>query len=275
MNDRLRFFEALKERFGESFSEIGAPERLERLVDLADHRTQRTFLDKKISLEAIRMLCACALSAPSKSDLQQSDIVIIADPDLRKRIADLMPNMPWIGKAPAFVIVCMDGSRLLEISKLRGKPFPNDHLDLFFNAATDAAIVLAWLQASVDLCGWGGCPVSEIRNHAPIVSQWLQLPDRVIPYAGFCFGIPDRAPSLTPRLPLSTTVHMNTFNDASFHSDLIKYDARRRSYSRQRDPDKWGISDPYGWSEDKARQYAVPLRDDFGSFVRSKNFKLT
>ena len=30
-----------------------------------------------------------------------------------------------------------------EISKMRGKPFPNDHLDQFFNAAVDAGIVLA------------------------------------------------------------------------------------------------------------------------------------
>ena len=30
----------------------------------------------------------------------------------------------------------------------------------------------------------------------------------------------------------------------------------------------------YGWSEDKARQYAEPLRADFGAFVRKKGFNL-
>jgi nitroreductase/FMN reductase [NAD(P)H] len=30
----------------------------------------------------------------------------------------------------------------------------------------------------------------------------------------------------------------------------------------------------YGWSEDKARQYGVPQRTDFGAFVRGKGFKL-
>jgi len=30
----------------------------------------------------------------------------------------------------------------------------------------------------------------------------------------------------------------------------------------------------YGWSEDKARQYGVPQRADFGAFVRSKGFGL-
>jgi nitroreductase/FMN reductase [NAD(P)H] len=30
----------------------------------------------------------------------------------------------------------------------------------------------------------------------------------------------------------------------------------------------------YGWSEDKARQYAVPERADFGAYVRARGFRL-
>ena len=55
------------------------------------------------------------------------------------------------------------------------------------------------------------------------------------------------------------------------------YDRRRavtRPYRNQRDTGRFGRSEPYGWSEDKARQYAVPLRTDFGAFVRAKNFNL-
>ena len=40
------------------------------------------------------------------------------------------------------------------------------------------------------------------------------------------------------------------------------------------DPARWGEARVYGWSEDKARQYAVPLRADFGAFVRAKGFNL-
>ncbi|HSJ39753.1 MAG TPA: NADPH-dependent oxidoreductase, partial [Xanthobacteraceae bacterium] len=55
------------------------------------------------------------------------------------------------------------------------------------------------------------------------------------------------------------------------------YDRRRattRPYRNQRDTDRFGRSEFYGWSEDTARQYAVSLRGDFGAFVRSKNFNL-
>ena len=39
-------------------------------------------------------------------------------------------------------------------------------------------------------------------------------------------------------------------------------------------PGRWGEAACYGWSEDKARQYAEPLRADFGAFVRAKGFRL-
>ena len=43
---------------------------------------------------------------------------------------------------------------------------------------------------------------------------------------------------------------------------------------RQRDADRFGRADFYGWSEDKARQVAVNECGDFGAFVRSKRFRL-
>ena len=33
---------------------------------------------------------------------------------------------------------------------------------------------------------------------------------------------------------------------------------------------EFGAADFYGWSEDKARQYGVPERTDFGAFIREK-----
>jgi nitroreductase/FMN reductase [NAD(P)H] len=42
----------------------------------------------------------------------------------------------------------------------------------------------------------------------------------------------------------------------------------------QRAPEVFGTAEFYGWSEDKARQYAVPQRADFGAFVRAQGFHL-
>ena len=67
------------------------------------------------------------------------------------------------------------------------------------------------------------------------------------------------------------------YRERDLAGELDAYDRRRaalRPYRRQRDPKRWGEAALYGWSEDKARQYAEPTRTDFGNFVRSKGFRL-
>jgi nitroreductase/FMN reductase [NAD(P)H] len=46
-------------------------------------------------------------------------------------------------------------------------------------------------------------------------------------------------------------------------------------YAAQRHAERFGEAADYGWSEDKARQYSVPERADFGAFVRGKRFDLS
>jgi nitroreductase/FMN reductase [NAD(P)H] len=268
---------SLAERFGERFSVDPKLEGLDELARISGHRVHRRFLPRAVEPALLRLLCACALSAPSKSDLQQGDILVVRDRDKQRAIAALIPDMPWIADAPVFLIFLADGSRLPQIARLRDKPFPNDHLDLFFNAVVDGAIVLTTFMRAAAAVGLGSCPISAIRDRADVVSELLALPERVVPVAGLCVGWPAEAGGITPRLGLDTTLHEDRYRAGDLARELDAYDRRRereRPYRRQRDPERWGKADPYGWSEDKARQYAEPLRADFGAFVRGKGFRL-
>ncbi len=268
---------ALSERFGESPAiDPGLP-GLNVLADIAGHRSHRRYLPRPIEPELLRLLCACALSAPSKSDLQQCDIVIVSDMAIRQAIVATIPDMPWIMDAPAFLIFAANGARLPALAKLRGKPFPNDHLDQFFNAAVDAGIVLATFMRAAAAVGLGCCPISAVRDHPHTVSDLLRMPARVIPVAGLCVGWPAQAGEITPRLSLGTTIVENSYGARDLAAELDASDRRRaklRPYRRQRNIERWGEAPFYGWSEDKARQYAEPTRTDFGAFVRGKGFCL-
>jgi nitroreductase/FMN reductase [NAD(P)H] len=79
------------------------------------------------------------------------------------------------------------------------------------------------------------------------------------------------------RLPLSATVHRDRYADCT-RAVVVAYDRRRNAvfpYRSQRNVAEFGASDTYGWSEDKARQYARPERADFGAFIRRKGFNLS
>lgn len=268
---------ALAERFGESFRVDPAMSGLDELARIAAQRSHRRFLPRAVEPDLVRLLCACALSAPSKSDLQQADILVVRDHDKQQAIAALIPDMPWIAQAPVLLLFLADASRLPRIAQLRGKPFPNDHLDLFFNAVADAAIVLGTFLRAAAAVGLGCCPISAIRDHPAAIAELLALPERVVPLAGLALGWPAEPGAITPRLDLELTLHEDSYRVGDLTTRLDAYDRRRagtRPYARQRDTARWGEAAFYGWSEDKARQYAEPLRSDFGAFVRQQGFRL-
>lgn len=269
--------DALSQRFGENFEIDPQLAGLPELASIAAHRVQRRYSARPIEPNLLRLLCACALSAPSKSDLQQADVLIVRDATKRKVIVDLLPEMPWIDQAPVFLVFLANGRRVPALFKLRDRPFPNDHFDLLFNASVDAAIVLTNFIRAAEASGLGCCPISVIRDHAAKISAMLELPDKVIPVAGLCVGWPVEESGISARLPLSLTVHEDRFNDGDLAGQVENYDRRRhaqRPYRNQRDEARFGRAEFYGWSEDKARQYAVPQRSDFGAFVRAKGFHL-
>src|ERR1700686_1409765 len=95
---------ALAERFGEDIAIHPTLPGLSELAQIAGHRSHRRYLPRAIAPDLLRLLCGCALSAPSKSDLQQCDIVIVTDKTIRAGIVATIPDMPWVMDAPAFLV---------------------------------------------------------------------------------------------------------------------------------------------------------------------------
>jgi len=275
MLDKL--MDALKARFGTAPALEDAPRNADVLAEMANRRVIRRYTDRPVDPALLETLCAVALSAPSKSDLQQADIVIVADKGQREKLEALLPDNPWVKAAPVFLVFCGNNRRHRLLFEWRNRPFVNDYLDPFFNASVDAGIVLATFIAAADRVGLGTCPISAIRNHAQQVSDILSLPAHVFPVAALGAGWPSFAGVMSPRLGLDVTIHRDRYDESGLKEKIAAYDERREAvqpYRTQRYTEKFGQSAEYGWSEDKARQYSVPERADFGAFVRRKGFKL-
>jgi len=269
--------EALDHRFGDFPHAVDARlEGSEFLRGLASRGVCRRFRDEPVPRELIDTLAALALAAPTKSDLQQRDILVIEDKAIRARIDTLLADQDWIPKAPHFLVFLGNNRRQRQIHDWTGIPFANDHLDAFFNASVDAGIVLSSFVLAAEAVGLGCCPVSVIRNHAQEVSELLGLPGHVFPVAGLGFGWPQAPSHISLRLPLASTLHRDRYREST-RETVSGYDHRRNGvfpYRQQRNVARFGTSDSYGWSEDKARQYGEPERADFGQFVNARGFKL-
>jgi nitroreductase/FMN reductase [NAD(P)H] len=271
--------EALRLRFGPGTPAVpDVLTKAELPKALANRRSHRRFKSDPVEPELIHSLCALALCAPTKSDLQQRDIVIMEDPGQRARLHELIPGNDWTLSAPAFLVFCADNRRQRLIHQWREPDFANDHLDAFFNASVDAGIVLATFVLAAESVGLGCCPISAIRNEAARVSELLDLPDHVFPIAGLALGWPSQEHEISLRLPLETTVYSDRYSEENLRENIAAYDARREAhqpFGKQKHTEDFGEAERYGWSEDKARQYSRPQRTDFGNFIRAKGFNLS
>lgn len=268
--------DVLAHRFGDFTAEDATAEACPPLMALARRGVVRRFKPEPLAPALLDTLCALALSSPTKSDLQQRDILIVEDAAIRSRLNELLVDQKWIPGAPHLLVFLGNNRRQRQVHDWRGHAFANDHLDAFFNATVDAAIALSAFTLAAEHVGVGCCPISVIRNHAEAVSRLLALPDHVFPVAGLGCGWPSVPANVSARLPLSATVHRDRYADCT--DDIVRtYDRRRNTifpYRQQRNVARFGTSADYGWSEEKARHYAASERADFGAFVRRKGFKL-
>lgn len=272
----------LQRRFGsdEPYLDLPAEAPISHAL-LAVRGVARSYADVPVPIDLLHRLCALALCAPTKSDLQQRDIIIVDDARL---IAEILAPLtegpigqPWLKNVPVLLIFCGNNRRQRLWHEWRGIPFANDHLDAFFNASVDAGIALTAFVLAAEAQGLGACPISVIRNRAAAVSDLLHLPQHVFPVAGLAVGWPVAAPKQSMRLPLDVTVHRNGYREEGLREAVEEYDRRREAaqpYREQRSVEAFGKSTAYGWSEDKARQYAVPERADFGAYIRNRGFRL-
>jgi nitroreductase len=269
----------LEQRFGARVDVPPELTDLEELLHAASHRSHREFTDDPIPAAWTETLLACALSAPSKSDLQQVCIVRVEDAAKRTAVAGLVPTLEWLPGAPLLLIFCGDSRRIRRICALRERPFANDHLDAMFNASVDAALVMMNFIRVARAAGLGCCPISMVRDQAAALSDLLELPDGVFPMAGMAAGFPAKSVDLSPRLPLSLTIHTDRYDDSRLEAEVDAYDERRSAVQpvariKQRDAERFGVQERYGWSEDKARQVSRPARADFGRYLREHGFRL-
>jgi nitroreductase len=266
-------------RFGEeSGLPIDVPE-VPWLRQALMRRTHRRYAERPVPEPLLRLLLAAAFSASSKSDYQQASVIRVENRSLRDRLAALVPDMPWIGNSPVFLLFCGDARRLERIGEMRGHTADNGRFEGFFNAAVDAALVLQTFILAAETAGLGCCPISVIRNHSDAVAGILRLPDKVFPVSGLCLGYPAAGGYVSMRLPLDVTLHADRYDDTHLGAAVDAYDRRRDArYSippgQQRSPEAFGAAAFYGWSEDKARQATEPEGLGFSAHLRSCGFSM-
>jgi len=267
----------LAARYSDAPTVDGTAVENDLMHSMASRGSCRAFSDQPVAREVLDMLCAVALASPTKSDLQQRDLVMLQSAEVRARLAELVAGQAWVADAPMVIVFCGNNRRQRLLHDWHDVPFANEHLDAFFNAVGDAAIAMGAFVTAAEAIGLGCCPISAVRNEAAAVSSLLNLPSHVFPFAGLALGYPATPPQIAKRLPLGVTCHVDHYCENGLQAAVNAYDKDRAAtqpYATQRFAHDFGVKDSYSWSDDKTRQYSQQERAEFADYVRAQGFCL-
>lgn len=195
---------------------------------LLNHRTVRRYTDRPLPNGLLEELIRCGQQASTSSNLQAYSIIYVADPDKRKKMAELCGDQKQIHQSVAFLAFCADLHRdRVAFDMHGGERFDDEFIEAVLIAAVDAALVMQNVAIAAESHGLGICMIGAIRNNPIQVGEVLELPDHVFAVSGFCIGYPDpEVPTaVKPRLPLEAVLHRDRYlDDEPLKQHMVDYD---------------------------------------------------
>lgn len=267
-------------RYGTKAAYCGDTEAEGAIRQILSRGSQRHFTDQPVPDDLLKVLLACAQSAPTKSDLQQYSIIVMRDAAKLKALGEMNSGMEWPSKAPVFMAFCADMRRIQRLAEIQSHDHQNNNLDTFMNGVIDASLAMLSFMYAAEGAGLGCCPISQIRNQMEIACEIMELPPGVFPIAGFAVGWPKyETPRVSMRLPQETVVHWDRYDDRDLEDKVDVYGRRRHEKSpigpeKQRHTDKYGVLEVCTWAENVSRQLSLPERPGFAAFLKKHGFDL-
>ncbi len=165
---------------------------MEILSVMKSRRSVRRYLDKPVPMEILKELVDCARLAPSGYNRQAWVFVVVTDPKLRNRIADVAGSGGFIRKAGACIAVfsVTEGGTPLE----------------------DACAATENIITAAGVFGLGTCWVNSHRKeHTRQIEAMLQCPPGMELMTLIAVGYPEEQPKKPSKKPLDEVMRLNTF----------------------------------------------------------------
>lgn len=249
----------------------------EVIETILNHRSIRSFQDKKLTDEQIHTIVRSAQAAATSSYLQAYSIIGVKDQQKKDQLAKLAGNQPYVAKNGHFFVFCADFHRHEVSGELEGLQPEQmtetlESTEKFMVGLIDAALAAQNAVIAAESMGLGICFIGGLRNNLNEVVEVLNIPERVIPLFGLCIGYPDRMSGKKQRLPLENIYHENEYNGDSeqFKEQLQQYNNDISEYYRKRTNGERTDR----WTEQIAAKLQNPTRLYMKEFLAKQKFPL-
>jgi len=159
-------------------------------------RSIRDFDAEEIPDDHLRIILEAGIWAPSGSNMQPWEFILIKDKELLEKIKLFSPGL--LGRPVAMVIICINR----KISERAGKL--GDLMPIMdISMAAENMMLMAYAL------GIGSCPVVSFNKAA--LRELLNIPSHVDPMLIVTLGYPKEIPKPPRRRPLEEVVHVDGF----------------------------------------------------------------
>lgn len=253
---------------------FGQPERKTNMNDviklLNSHRSIRKFTSREVDQETINSIIGAGQSAATSSNVQATTVIQVSNESRREKLVEISGGQQYVASSGAFFVFCADLKRSAQACELQGGEFSSGMTEHFIIATVDVALFAQNCAIAAESLGLGICYIGGLRNNPAAVSDLLALPSNVYPVFGFCVGYPDQDPEVKPRLPLTSVLMHEHYDNEQLAPGIAAYDAHIRAYYQSR---TGGAKDSC-WSEEMRALVGKESRPHMRGFLESKGFTM-
>lgn len=230
------------------------------LAQIHNHYSVRSFDDRPVSDEQIKMIVAAGQAAPSTCFRQVYSVIAVKDHQMKKDLRAVCGGQRWVEECPVFLVFCADLNRLETICQARGADVNLEHTETFLSSAIDVALVMQNSALAAESMGLGMVMIGGVRDFPREVIKLLNLPRGVFALVGMCIGYPSaealavRPATPKPRLPLEEVLYWETYDKTGREDRLAAYDVEIKEYGAYHTKE----GKPNGWTNVMGRTTSKP-----------------
>jgi nitroreductase len=183
-----------------------------KTMDLYDllmkRRSVRVFQDQEIPGSIVEQLLDVANNAPSGGNIQPLSILLVRNPEGRKKLAELAGGQPWVKNAPLSMIFCLDFYRIKKWAEMCQTDFKGEQaVNHFLIAYADLMVAAQTVVLLAESFGLGSVYIGSIQHEMDGIRNYFDMPLYVLPMMVLSIGYPKSIPQSIPKLRREAIVH--------------------------------------------------------------------
>jgi len=175
--------------------------------------TVRSYSEKEVDDTLLNDLLEASFQASTTGNMQLYSVVVTRERSGKERLSPLHFNQSQIINAPVVLTFCADFNRFSLWCEQRDAVPGYANFQSFMTAAIDALIVAQTFCIAAESKGLGICYMGTTTYTAAGIIEALNLPRLVVPVTTITVGYPKVSPTISDRLPLSSVVHQEIYED--------------------------------------------------------------